>query len=150
MLDFIAKYWLEFVFGLISSGLICWVKYDIKQFQKRQARDRDDFKKEVEDEVQVKIDQTEAALRKADTNIEASIEVVTNQIENLTAGVLSLQGKEFRARCHELLAPDHVITLDEFEEITEDHDAYNGLGGNHKGDLLFNAVVEKFKSQVTK
>ena len=56
MLDFIAKYWLEFVFGLISSGLICWVKYDIKQFQKRQARDRDDFKKEVEDEVQVKID----------------------------------------------------------------------------------------------
>ena len=150
MLEFIAQYWLEFVLGLISSGLICWVKYDIKQFQKKQSRDKEDFKKEIEAEVQAKIDKTEADLRKVDTNIEASQEVLMNQIENLTAGVLSLQGKEFRARCRELLDADHVITVDEFEEITEDHDAYNGLGGNHKGDLLFNAVVKKFNSQLNK
>lgn len=150
MLDFIAKYWLEFVFGLISTGLIAWVKYDIKQFRRKQSKDREEFKKEIEDEVQIKIDNTERELRKADTNIEASLEVVTAQMENLTAGVLSIQGKEFRAKCRELLEPDHVISVDEFEEITEDHDAYNGLGGNHKGDLLFNAVVEKFNTQLNK
>lgn len=150
MLDFIAKYWLEFVFGLISTGLIAWVKYDIKQFRRKQSKDREEFKKEIEDEVQIKIDNTERELRKADTNIEASLEIVTAQMENLTAGVLSIQGKEFRAKCRELLEPDHVISVDEFEEITEDHDAYNGLGGNHKGDLLFNAVVEKFNAQLNK
>lgn len=148
MLEFIAKYWLEVLFGLLSSGLIAWVKYDIKQFQKKQSRDREDFKKEIEADLQLKINTVEVDLQKKDTNIEASIEVVTSQMENLTAGVLSMQGKEFRAKCRELLAPEHVITVDEFEEITEDHDAYNGLGGNHKGDILFNAVVEKFNKQL--
>ena len=44
------------------------------------------------------------------------------------------------------IAEDHIITLDEWEELDIDHTAYNGLGGNHKGDHLFSLVKKKVEA----
>lgn len=81
-----------------------------------------------------------------DAVLEEEISVVEKNLEALTAGILSMQGKEFRANCRKLLAEDHVITLDEWEELDKDHMAYNGLGGNHKGDHLFSLVKKKVEA----
>ena len=43
----------------------------------------------------------------------------------------------------------HTISLDEWEEIDADHEAYNRLGGNHKGDELFRLVKEKALKTLT-
>ena len=81
-----------------------------------------------------------------DAVLEEEISALEKNITALTAGVLSMQGKEFRNNCRKLLAEDHVITLDELEELDKDHIAYNGLGGNHKGDHLFSLVKKKVEA----
>ena len=102
------------------------------------------------DEINTKVDKALEAGReesKADDEVlEKQISAVEKNITALTAGVLSMQGKEFRNNCRKLLAEDHVITLDEWEELDKDHMAYNGLGGNHKGDHLFSLVKKKVEA----
>lgn len=68
----------------------------------------------------------------------------------LKGGLLSVQGRNFKSQCRHLLEEDHGITLDEWEEIDADHEAYNSLGGNHKGDELFELVKQKAANHITK
>lgn len=102
------------------------------------------------DEINTKVDKALEAGRKEsksdDAVLEKEISALEKNITALTAGVLSMQGKEFRNNCRKLLAEDHVITLDEWEELDKDHMAYNGLGGNHKGDHLFSLVKKKVEA----
>lgn len=102
------------------------------------------------DEINTKVDEALEAGREEsksdDAVLEKEISALEKNITALTAGVLSIQGKEFRNNCRKLLAEDHVITLDEWEELDKDHMAYNGLGGNHKGDHLFSLVKKKVEA----
>lgn len=102
------------------------------------------------DEINTKVDKALEAGREEskadDAVLEKEITAVEKNIAALTAGVLSMQGKEFRNNCRKLLAEDHIITLDEWEELDKDHMAYNGLGGNHKGDHLFSLVKKKVEA----
>lgn len=102
------------------------------------------------DEINTKVDKALEAGREEsksdDAVLEKEISALEKNITALTAGVLSMQGKEFRNNCRKLLAEDHVITLDEWEELDKDHTAYNGLGGNHKGDHLFSLVKKKVEA----
>lgn len=101
-------------------------------------------------EINTKVDEALEAGREEsksdDAVLEEEISALKKNITALTAGVLSMQGKEFRNNCRKLLAEDHVITLDEWEELDKDHIAYNGLGGNHKGDHLFSLVKKKVEA----
>lgn len=74
---------------------------------------------------------------------------LSNEMKSLKKGLLSIQGKEFRANCRKLLEDGHEITLDEWEEIDADHEAYNGLGGNHKGDQLYGLIKKKAEKILT-
>lgn len=102
------------------------------------------------DEINTKVDKALEAGREEsksdDAVLEKEISALEKNITALTAGILSMQGKEFRNNCRKLLAEDHVITLDEWEELDKDHMAYNGLGGNHKGDHLFSLVKKKVEA----
>lgn len=102
------------------------------------------------DEINTKVDKALEAGReesKSDNAVlEKEISALEKNITALTAGILSMQGKEFRNNCRKLLAEDHVITLDEWEELDKDHMVYNGLGGNHKGDHLFSLVKKKVEA----
>lgn len=106
------------------------------------------------DEINTKVDKALEAGREEsksdDAVLEKEISALEKNITALTAGVLSIQGKEFRNNCRKLLAEDHVITLDEWEELDKDHMAYNGLGGNHKGDHLFSLVKKKVEAGFAK
>lgn len=101
-------------------------------------------------EINTKVDKALEAGREEskadDAVLEKEISAMKKNITALTAGVLSMQGKEFINNCRKLLAEDHIITLDEWEELDIDHTAYNGLGGNHKGDHLFSLVKKKVEA----
>ena len=84
-----------------------------------------------------------------DAYLQGQISEMSNELGFLKAGLLSIQGKEFRENCRKLLADDHEITLDEWEEIDADHEAYNGLGGNHKGDHLYEFVKKNAERILT-
>lgn len=68
---------------------------------------------------------------------------------SLKRGILSIQGKVFKEKCEALLNAE-TITTQQYEDLLDDHEAYNGLGGNHRGDQLFDLVTKKYQAQVSK
>lgn len=92
------------------------------------------------------LEEEEKISKQEDAVLQKQIIDLNGQVEALKAGMLSMQGKEFRASCRKLLEEGHEITLDEWEELDADHEAYNGLGGNHKGDHLYSLVKKKVEN----
>lgn len=121
--------------------------------------------KEVREEVRVEIEKESSQVREEiaeyETNdgqrlsdletratiLENTLSAVVNSLDAIKDGLLAVQGHEFRVKCRQLLNKD-TITLEEYEQLESDHIAYNGLGGNHKGDSLFDQVKTKYYAQL--
>ena len=152
MLDFIVKYWVQFLFGLAAACFTFIIKqyYKMKDTIKEQnlKEMKENMCTEMKNAVYTRIAEEHEQSAKADIEIKADLEIVHNGMENLTKGVLSLQGKEFKNECRRLLEPDHEITVEEYETLVDEHETYNGLGGNHRGDALFKSVMKKWNRQL--
>lgn len=129
------------------------IQSENQQMLKSLKKEHDKMNQNSEDkynEINTKVDKALEAGREEskadDAVLEKEISAMKKNITALTAGILSMQGKEFINNCRKLLAEDHIITLDEWEELDIDHTAYNGLGGNHKGDHLFSLVKKKVEA----
>lgn len=129
------------------------IQSENQQMLKSLEKEHDKMNQNSEDkynEINTKVDKALEAGREEskadDAVLEKEISAMKKNITALTAGVLSMQGKEFINNYRKLLAEDHIITLDEWEELDIDHTAYNGLGGNHKGDHLFSLVKKKVEA----
>lgn len=147
-----AEYWLEWVFGLIALGISFGAKHYVKlqkeswnhKWEERKNQAKDEVINKLEKEIHEETEKSKAA----DKRLEAEIEVIQNNLENLTIGILSMQGKQFKEACYLLLKDYHKITVEEYEQFEEDYKAYKNLGGNHRGDALHDRVVEKFNQQL--
>lgn len=73
---------------------------------------------------------------------------IHEEIDAIKGGMLSVQGRAFKAECRRLLEDSHTITLNEYESLLQEHITYNNLGGNHEGDGLFSMVQAKYKNQL--
>lgn len=139
MLEFILKYWIEFLFGLVIAGGGFIIKRTLKSYKQDRADEKKDFLKEIQKEIQAEFVRSD----KKETELQNEIKILKN-------GLLSIQGRTFKSNCKKLLEEDHEISLEEYEEITKDHDAYNSLGGNHNGDQLYQLVRQKVENSWTK
>lgn len=148
MLDFIAKYWIEFVFSGIA-GLAVWFFKDwYSLVRDRSLREERKRIEKVTQGLKEDSDAFRAESEEGDIELRAEVEQVKSDVRSLKEGILSIQGKQFRADCRKLLSKEHEITLDEWEEISDEHRIYNNLGGNHRGDELFGLVKEKFQTSI--
>ena len=138
LLEFIIKYWVEFAFGLIVTGGGYFVRRYLKMREDEQNRERTKFYDNFKKDIFIKYDEIKKESENGDLELQ-------KQLDLLRKGILSLQKKEFFKECQALLEEDHELTLDEYQQCIEDHDAYNGLKGNHRGDSLFALVEEKAK-----
>ena len=138
LLDFVIKYWVEFAFGLIVTGGGYFVRRYLKMRENEQSRERAKFYDNFKKDIFIKYDEIKKESENGDLELQ-------KQLDLLRKGILSLQKKEFFKECQALLEEDHELTLDEYQQCIEDHDAYNGLKGNHRGDSLFALVEEKAK-----
>ena len=136
MLMFIAEYWLEFLLGLIATGLSVACKKFYSLYKAEKAHQKTKEQKEFYAGLQDLIKKGQEETRAAD-------KVLQEQIDTLTQGVLNIQKRHFKQECYELLEESHTITLAEFETAQEDHNIYNALGGNHDGDDLYKMVQKK-------
>lgn len=145
LIQFIVKYWLEVLFGLITGGVVLFARHYIKVEKERY----ENMKKERAREIEVNVEQKlEKPIKDLTDVIE---EVKETQIENdavLKEGVLFLMKAKFVRDCEKLIEADHHITSEEWHRIEKEHIMYNKLGGNHEGDIKFNIVTEKWKEQV--
>ena len=138
LLEFVIKYWVEFVFGLIVTGGGYFIRRYLKMREDEQNRERTKFYDNFKKDIFIKYDEIKKESENGDLELQ-------KQLDLLRKGILSLQKKEFFKECQALLEEDHELTLDEYQQCIEDHDAYNGLKGNHRGDSLFALVEEKAK-----
>lgn len=141
MLDFIIKYWIDFVFGIVVA--ILGILY--KKLYNSYKRDRELEKKALVENMQKERAQ---AIKEATQELNSRLCNVEQQNECLKSGILSIFRRLFEQDCRYLLSEDHTVTLDEYEELSKDHDVYKALGGNHNGDRLFNLVVNKVQHQL--
>ena len=138
LLEFVIKYWVEFDFGLIVTGGGYFVRRYLKMRENEQNEERAKFYDNFKKDIFIKYDEIKKESENGDLELQ-------KQLDLLRKGILSLQKKEFFKECQALLEEDHELTLDEYQQCIEDHDAYNGLKGNHRGDSLFALVEEKAK-----
>ena len=151
VLQWIAKYWVEWLCALISGGAVIFARHYIKV----QKQVNEDKWKEKESKmcgkiittIEEKIQTVEDVSKKEDGILHKELDAVHNQVDTITSGILSIQGKQFKDYCISLLKPDHFITVEEYEEFEQEYDVYKELGGNHRGDALHDRVVDKFNKQ---
>lgn len=151
----LAKYWLEVLFGFIVAGIGVFFKYFWKLVkQDREQHDRnlvEQIGKKMDDQHQNIIeimDQRDVTFKEEDKRIHEEIDELKDDFKIMKGGILSIQGRDFKADCRMLLQPDHIITLSEYESIIEEHEVYKSLGGNHEGDALFTMVQQKYGEQI--
>lgn len=169
MWDWIITYWVQVLFGLVAAGFGLLAKKFWTMYQNEKERDKQldmnkcyekvqteitEIKKEVDSIVMEKEDRFDRAITKVhqeslkyDKQMEQELQSLSNYIETLKDGVLSIQASHFRLQCKNYLKDERFISIDEFEQLTYDHNIYNKLGGNHLGDSLFEAVEAKFRAQ---
>lgn len=139
MLEFILKYWIEVLFGAVIAVGGYMVKRTLKSYRQERLEEKNAFLKSIKKEISAEFERSNGR----ETEL-------AGEIKTLKAGLLSIQGRAFKNNCKRLLDPDHEISLEEYEEITKDHDAYNSLGGNHNGDELFILVRKKVEESWVK
>ena len=148
----VLKYWVEFILGLVAAGGTYFFKRYNKLEKANRKKEQEDFFLQLTNEIQEK---NQAMIRGREESkhddqvLQNQISILSTELKALKEGVLSIQGKEFKAQCRRLLDDSHELTLDEWEEIDKDHEVYNGLGGNHKGDQLYSLVKKKAEKFLT-
>lgn len=135
MLEFILRYWIEFLFGIVIAGGGFIIKRTLKSYRQERANEKKEFLLEIQKEIKAEFERS----NKKENELQ-------NEIKILKAGLLSIQGRTFKNNCKRLLEENHEVTLEEYEEITKDHEAYNSLGGNHNGDQLYKLVRQKVEN----
>lgn len=139
MLEFILRYWIEVLFGAVIAIGGYMVKRTLKSYRQERIEEKNAFLESIKKEISAEFERSNGR----ETEL-------AGEIKTLKAGLLSIQGRAFKNNCKRLLDPDHEISLEEYEEITKDHDAYNSLGGNHNGDELFILVRKKVEESWVK
>lgn len=162
MPEFILKYWVEVVFGLIVSGLsfACrryWKLWRTEQqYQKTEEQkafyngilekidERFEKMNERFEEIDKRFEETNNRITALDNKVEKNVQTSDAQQEILKEGLLSIQGNNFKRQCKALLEPTHKITETEWLQHQIDFEAYERLGGNDDGHDLHNAVAHKY------
>ena len=159
LLDFIVKYWVEVLFGLICGGVAFVVRHHVKLIIADRKRHETDLLTSIDKKFEKQNEHMTNQMKECYDNLtnvvkdleERSIEEdqrIHHEIDIIKDGMLSVEGRAFRNECRRLLEEGHVITLNEYEAILAEHVTYNNLGGNHEGDGLFSMVKVKYQNQL--
>ena len=155
MPEFILKYWVEVVFGLIVSGLSFACRRYWKLWRTEQQYQKTEEQKAFYDGILEKIDERFEKMNERfeemnnritalDNKVEKNVQTSDAQQEILKEGLLSIQGNNFKRQCKALLEPTHKISETEWLQHQIDFEAYERLGGNDDGHDLHNAVAHKY------
>ena len=148
MPEFILKYWVEVVFGLIVSGLsfACrryWKLWRAEQ-QHQKTEEQEAFYDGILKKIDERFEEINNRITALDNKGEKNVQTSDAQQEILKEGLLSVQGNNFKRQCKALLEPTHKISETEWLQHQIDFEAYERLGGNDDGHDLHNAVAHKY------
>lgn len=164
--EFILKYWVEVLFGIVVTGGGFLLKHHFKLFKEsldHKTEERDDkllekmtkvltaSNKTIQDSIDKlrsdtkdDIDGVYAEL----VDLKDDIKNVRKDVESIRQGVLDVQGPQFKAKCKEVLQDSHQITVDEWLALKKEYEIYTGMGGNSDGSELYKLVHEKYSKHL--
>lgn len=164
--EFILKYWVEVLFGIVVAGGGFLLKHHFKLFKEsldHKMEERDDkllekmtkvltaSNKTIQDSIDKlrsdtkdDIDGVYAEL----VDLKDDIKDVRKDVESIRRGVLDVQGPQFKAKCKEILQDSHQITVDEWLALKKEYEIYTGMGGNSDGSELYKLVHEKYSKHL--
>ena len=164
--EFILKYWVEVLFGIIVTVGGFLLKHHFKLLKEsldHKMEERDDkllekmtkvltaSNKTIQDSIDKlrsdtkdDIDGVYAEL----VDLKDDIKDVRKDVESIRRGVLDVQGPQFKAKCKEVLQDSHQITVDEWLALKKEYEIYTGMGGNSDGSELYNLVHEKYSKHL--
>lgn len=152
IISIIVKYWIEFLLGsIVAGGGLFFRRYiNLSRAERDQKRhdSQEKLKAAIREDNQRMVNEVSALSQKEDAKLQKQIDTITQEVSVVKLGISSVQKKDFLEECHRLLDPHHIITLEEWEDITEYHDVYNALGGNSKGDQLFKLIKIKVEQSI--
>lgn len=103
MLQFIAQYWLQALFGLLISGGGLYLKHCRKVIAKYKEDQKEEFHTIIIKEVGDKISTSLNPIIEKIDNIEETNKILTNKINIVEKGLLSVMGSNFKRRCEAAL-----------------------------------------------
>lgn len=164
--EFILKYWVEVLFGIVVTGGGFLLKHHFKLFKEsldHKMEERDDkllekmtkmltaCNKTIQDSIDKlrsdtkdDIDGVYAEL----VDLKDDIKDVRKDVGSIRRGVLDVQGPQFKAKCKEVLQDSHQITVDEWLALKKEYEIYTGMGGNSDGSELYKLVHEKYSKHL--
>lgn len=164
--EFILKYWVEVLFGIVVTGGGFLLKHHFKLFKEsldHKMEERDDkllekmtkvltaSNKTIQDSIDKlrsdtkdDIDGVYAEL----VDLKDDIKDVRKDVESIRRGVLDVQGPQFKAKCKKVLQDSHQITVDEWLALKKEYEIYTGMGGNSDGSELYKLVHEKYSKHL--
>lgn len=164
--EFILKYWVEVLFGIVVTGGGFLLKHHFKLFKEsldHKMEERDDkllekmtkvltaSNKTIQDSIDKlrsdtkdDIDGVYAEL----VDLKDDIKDIRKDVESIRRGVLDVQGPQFKAKCKEVLQNSHQITVDEWLALKKEYEIYTGMGGNSDGSELYKLVHEKYSKHL--
>lgn len=164
--EFILKYWVEVLFGIVVTGGGFLLKHHFKLFKEsldHKMEERDDkllekmtkvltaSNKTIQDSIDKlrsdtkdDIDGVYAEL----VDLKDDIKDVRKDVESIRRGVLDVQGPQFKTKCKEVLQDSHQITVDEWLALKKEYEIYTGMGGNSDGSELYKLVHEKYSKHL--
>lgn len=152
MLDFIAKYWLQTLFGIVVGVFTYFIKHYRTLWKESQENQKNKFWDEVKLELKADnkalLQEKESLLNLEDEKLKQAVNKVTESNNSLLKAVLDVQRKQFKIDCKFLLEKQTNITFEEFEDLQEEYEIYKSLGGNGPGHNLFDLVKEKYSFQM--
>lgn len=157
VISIIIKYWVEFLLGIIvaGGGLFFRRYHELSKAERDQKRQdsQEKLKEAIKEDNQRMINEVSALSNQGDEKLQRQINTLNQEISTVNQemsvikmGVSSVQRKDFLEQCRYLLDPNHNVTLDEWDAISEDHDVYNALGGNHTGDQYYELIKKKVET----
>lgn len=160
--EFILKYWVEVLFGIVVTGGGFLLKHHFKLFKEsldHKMEERDDkllekmtkvltaSNKTIQDSIDKLRSDTKDDIDGVYTelvDLKDDIKDVRKDVESIRRGVLDVQGPQFKAKCKEVLQDSHQITVDEWLALKKEYEIYTGMGGNSDGSELYKLVHEKY------
>lgn len=160
--EFILKYWVEVLFGIVVTGGGFLLRHHFKLFKEsldHKMENRDDklldkvakLLAASNKTIQGSIDKLQSDTKDDIDGVYAElvdlkddIKNVHKDVENIRRGVLDVQGPQFKAKCKEILQDSHQITVDEWLALKKEYEIYTGMGGNSDGSELYKLVHEKY------
>ena len=152
MIEFVIKYWVQVLFGLMTGVCSYFIKHYRSLWKESQEHQKnkfwDDVKVELKADNKALLQEKEALLNSEDARLKQAITEVTESNASLLKAVLDVQRKQFKTDCRYLLEKKEEITFEEFEDLQEEYQIYKSLGGNGPGHNLFELVKDKYSFQM--